>query len=136
MKVTEDGIKHRKLRREGYLQKVPAEQGGYAEACAPSRITENNVANAYSSTDRLLEKILDKDNMNLAYKRVKSNKGAGGIDGMGVDELLPYLKENGQQLIQQIRDGKYRPNPVRRVEIPKEERGKVRKLGIPTVVDR
>lgn len=136
MKATKDGIKHRKPQAEGCLQKVPAEQEGYAGACAPSRITENNVTNTYASTDRLLEKILDKDNMNLAYKRVKSNKGAGGIDGMSVDELLSYLQENGQHLIQQIRDGKYHPNPVRRVEIPKEERGKVRKLGIPTVVDR
>jgi group II intron reverse transcriptase/maturase len=67
---------------------------------------------------------------------VKSNKGAGGVDGMGVDNLLRYLKENQESLIQSIRDGKYRPNPVRRVEIPKEEKGKVRKLGIPTVVDR
>lgn len=136
MKVTKDEIKHRKLQTEGCLQKVPAEQEGYAEACASSRITENNVTNTYSSTDRLLEKILDKDNMNRAYKRVKSKKGAGGVDGMGVDELLPYLKEHGQNLIQQLRDGKYQPNPVRRVEIPKEEKGKVRKLGIPTVVDR
>jgi len=136
MNVTEDEIKHRKLQIEGYLQKVPAEQGGYVGACASSRITENNVTNAYTATDRLLEKILDRDNMNLAYKRVKSKKGAGGVDGMGVDELLPYLKEYGQELIQKIRDGKYHPNPVRRVEIPKEEKGKIRKLGIPTVVDR
>ncbi|MBU7006175.1 hypothetical protein [Phosphitispora fastidiosa] len=99
MNVTEDGIKHRKLQVEGCLQKVPAEQEGYAEACTSSRITKNNVTNAYLSTDRLLEKILDRDNMNKAYKRVKSNKGAGGIDGMGVDELLPYLKQNGQNLI-------------------------------------
>ena len=55
---------------------------------------------------------------------------------MSVDELLPYLREHRLELLQQIRDGKYKPNPVRRVEIPKEERGKVRKLGIPTVVDR
>jgi RNA-directed DNA polymerase len=55
---------------------------------------------------------------------------------MGVDELLTYLKDNKEQLLQKIRDGKYNPNPVRRVEIPKEEKGKVRKLGIPTVVDR
>lgn len=136
MKVTKDGIKHRKLLTEGCLQEVPAEQGGYAEACVSSRIAENNVTNIYLPTDRLLEKILDRDNMNKAYKKVKSKKGAGGIDKMGVDELLPYLKENGQNLIQQIKDGKYRPNPVRRVEIPKEEKGKVRKLGIPTVVDR
>jgi RNA-directed DNA polymerase len=136
MKVTKDEIKHRKLQIEGCLQNVPAEKGGYAGACASSRITENNVTNSYSSTDRLLEEILDRNNMNLAYKRVKSKKGAGGVDEMGVDELLPYLKANGQLLIQQIKDGKYRPNPVRRVEIPKEEKGKVRKLGIPTVVDR
>ena len=136
MKVTKDGTKYRKLQTEGCLQNIPAEQEGYAEVCAPTRITENNVANTYLSTDKLLEKILDRDNMNLAYNRVKSNKGKGGIDGMTVDELLLYLKENGQTLIQQIKDGKYYPNPVRRVEIPKEERGKVRKLGIPTVVDR
>ena len=67
---------------------------------------------------------------------MKSNKGSGGVDGMDVEELLSYLQEHGRKLNQQILDGKYRPNPVRRVEIPKEEKGKVRKLGIPTVVDR
>lgn len=55
---------------------------------------------------------------------------------MQVDELLPYLKENRSEIIRKIREGKYKPNPVRRIEIPKEEKGKVRKLGIPTVVDR
>ena len=77
-----------------------------------------------------------KENLNKAYKQVKSNKGSGGIDGMQVDELLPYLRENQKTLIQEIRDGKYRPNPVRRVEIPKETKGEFRKLGVPTVVDR
>lgn len=86
--------------------------------------------------DNLLERVIDRDNLNRAYKRVKSNKGAGGADRMSVDELLPYLKSNNEQLIQQIKDGKYKPNPVLRVEIPKEEPGRVRKLGIPTVVDR
>jgi len=66
--------------------------------CAPTRMTENNVANTYLSTDKLLEKILDRDNMNLAYKRVKSNKGKGGIDGMSVDELLPTLKRTARPL--------------------------------------
>ncbi len=83
-----------------------------------------------------MEQILGKDNLNQAFKKVKANKGAGGIDGMGVEHLLLYLKENQKQLIQQIKDGNYHPNPVRRVVIPKEEKGKVRKLGIPTVVDR
>lgn len=136
MKVTKGGIKYRQPRKEGYLQKVSAEQRGYVEAYASPRITENNITNTNLSAEQLLEKILDKDNMNQAFKKVKSNKGAGGIDGMEVDELLQYLKENGQELTQAIKDGKYRPNPVRRVEIPKEEKGKVRKLGIPTVVDR
>ncbi len=79
---------------------------------------------------------MDRNNLNNAYKKVKSNKGAGGVDRMNVDELFTFLKDNQKQLIQQIKDGKYHPNPVRRVEIPKEEKGKVRKLGIPTVVDR
>ena len=136
MNVTENGTKYRQPRKEGYLQKVSAEQKEYVEAYAPSRITESNITNTDLSADELLEKILDKDNMNQAFKKVKSNKGAGGIDGMEVDVLLQYLKENGQELTQAIKEGKYRPNPVRRVEIPKEEKGKVRKLGIPTVVDR
>jgi group II intron reverse transcriptase/maturase len=136
MNVTKDGSKDRQLHKEGYLQRVSAEQREYAEASACQRITENNDIVTDFRTDGLMEIILDRDNLNKAYKRVKSNKGAGGIDGMSVDELLPYLKENRKQLIQQIRGGKYKPNPVRRVEIPKEERGKVRKLGVPTVVDR
>ena len=136
MNVTKEGIKYRQLQIEGYLQMVSAEQKEYAEVYASSRITENNITNTDMSRDDLLEKILDRNNLNQAYERVKSNKGAGGIDGMGVEHLLPYLKENNRTLIQKIKDGKYRPNPVRRVEIPKEDKGKVRKLGIPTVVDR
>ncbi len=136
MKVTKDETKYRQSRKEGYPQKTPAEQGRYGEAYDSSKITENNITDTGLSTERLLEKILDRDNMNKAYVKVKSNKGAGGIDGMKVDELQQYLKENGKQLTQAIKDGKHRPNPVRRVEIPKEEKGKVRNLGIPTVVDR
>ncbi len=83
----------------------------------------------------LLERIIDRNNLNLAFKRVKSNKGSHGIDGMKVDELLQYLKENGDSLRQSLLDGSYKPNPVRRVEIPKPD-GKKRPLGIPTAVDR
>lgn len=136
MNVTKNGIKDRQLHKEDYLQKVSAEQKEYAEASAHSRIAENNRIITDLQEDNLLERIIDRDNLNRAYKRVKSNKGAGGADRMSVDELLPYLKSNNEQLIQQIKDGKYKPNPVLRVEIPKEEPGKVRKLGIPTVVDR
>lgn len=83
----------------------------------------------------MLEEIVSADNLNRAYKRVKKNKGAGGVDGMKVDELLQYLKDNGEEIRQTILDGKYQPKPVRRVEIPKDN-GKTRKLGIPTAVDR
>jgi group II intron reverse transcriptase/maturase len=94
---------------------------------------EENDVNEYTSN--LLEKILDRDNMNKAYKRVKANKGSHGVDGMTVDELLQYLKQNGAQIRQSILDGTYRPQPVRRVEIPKDGGGK-RLLGIPTALDR
>jgi len=80
-------------------------------------ISEKNVIVTDFQTDGLLEQILERDNLNKAYKKVKSNKGAGGIDGMRVDELLTFLKDNQKQLVQQIRDGKYKPSPVRRIEI-------------------
>ena len=83
----------------------------------------------------LLGKILDKDNKNRAYKRVKANKGAPGIDGMTIEAALPWLKEHNRELTERIRRGKYTPSPVRRVEIPKPDGGK-RKLGIPAVIDR
>jgi RNA-directed DNA polymerase len=136
MNDTNDGFKYRQLHNEDYLQMVSAEQREYAEVYAHQRISEKNVIVTDFQTDGLLEQILERDNLNKAYKKVKSNKGAGGIDGMRVDELLTFLKDNQKQLVQQIRDGKYKPSPVRRIEIPKEEKGKFRKLGIPTVVDR
>jgi len=105
------------------------------KACEPPKMTETDSTDTSQQREGLLEQILSRDNLNRAYKQVKRNKGAGGIDGMQVDELLPYLREHKDELIQSLRDGKYRPQPVRRVEIPKEN-GKTRKLGIPTVVDR
>ena len=136
MNVTKDGFKDRQLHIEDYLQMVSAEQKEYAEVSAYQRITENNDIITDFQTDKLMEKILSNDNLNQAYKKVKSNKGAGGVDGMSVDELLSFLRDNGMQLKQQLMDGKYKPNPVRRVEIPKETKGEFRKLGVPTVVDR
>jgi len=121
---------------EDYLQMVSAEQKENAEVFDYSKITEKSGIITDYWTNNLLDLILRKDNLNKAYKQVKSNKGAGGIDGMQVDELLPYLRENQDTLIQEIRKGKYKPNPVRRVEIPKETKGEARKLGVPTVVDR
>lgn len=83
----------------------------------------------------LLEKILDKENLNEAYKHVKANKGAPGVDGVTVDEAYENIAQNKEEWLHQIRKRTYKPQPVRRVQIPKEN-GKMRNLGIPTVFDR
>lgn len=83
----------------------------------------------------LLEKILSKQNLNLAYKQAYKNKGASGVDGVTIDELFSYIKEHKEEILWQIRNRRYKPQPVRRVYIPKEN-GKLRKLGIPSVMDR
>jgi group II intron reverse transcriptase/maturase len=84
----------------------------------------------------MLEEILTRENLNEAYKRVYSNKGASGVDGVECEELHEHLRVHKAEILESIRNRKYKPQPVRRVEIPKEEKGKVRKLGIPSVVDR
>ena len=124
MSETDGRHESRQLQTEEFLQKIPAEQEKQGEGLYCQRISENNRIIADTQKTQMLERILEKDNLNGAYKKVKANKGAGGIDGMGVESLLPHLRKHGNELIQQIREGKYKPNPVRRVEIPKEERGK------------
>lgn len=137
MKVTKCKIKDRQLHNEGSPQRVSAEQKGYVEASVCKRITsQGQHTNTCFQTQELLEQILDRNNLNGAYNRVRTNKGAGGIDKMDVTGLLPYLREHREELLQQLRRGTYKPNPVRRVEIPKETKGEYRKLGVPTVVDR
>lgn len=115
----------------GFLQRDSVEHEKYAGAHS----LDSQEIKVTEDVGNLLEKILSKDNMNSAYKRVKSNKGAAGIDGMTVDEALPWLREHGEELLESIRNGKFKPSPVRRKEIPKGDGG-VRKLGIPTVIDR
>lgn len=83
----------------------------------------------------LLEEILNPENLNRAYKKVYQNKGASGVDGITVEEIADYIKDNKEIIISQIRKRRYKPQPVRRVQIPKEN-GKKRNLGIPTVMDR
>jgi len=100
------------------------------------RITENNLtSNNQQRGNGLLEQILSPVNLNTAFRQVRRNKGAGGVDRMDVGSLKDYLVREKEELITSIERGKYRPNPVRRVDIPKEN-GKRRGLGIPTVVDR
>ena len=83
----------------------------------------------------LLDKILNQENLNKAYKKVVSNKGVAGVDGVTVDEVAKYIKEHKEEIINKIKERKYKPQPVKRVQIPKEN-GKMRNLGIPTVIDR
>ena len=113
-------------------------------ACEGMLETESNkraCSNATLETERedgagnLLEAILDRNNLNKAYLQVKRNGGSAGIDGMTVDEMLPYLKEHREELLNTLREGKYKPQAVKRVEIPKPDGGK-RRLGVPTVIDR
>jgi len=137
MNVTEVGIRESRIHRasDGSCQRDSAEHEGYDRALTDKRITENNITDTSIKGYGLLEQILDPENLNRAYKQVKKNKGSHGVDGMSTEHLLEYLKSNGNMLRQSILDGKYRPSPVRRVEIPKDN-GKKRQLGIPTAVDR
>jgi len=121
--------------RRDYPPEVGEElRGKVGEQSIAPALTEGKDENKVN-TGNLLDKVLDRENLNHAFKRVKKNGGSHGVDGMKVDELLPYLKQYGESLKQSILEGKYRPQPVRRVEIPKPEGG-IRLLGIPTVADR
>lgn len=117
--------------RKGFVQRDSVEREEYAKvpSASPGEGKERDGA------EDLLERILDRNNLNRAYKQVKRNHGAPGIDGMTVEQALPWLQEHRAELLQSIREGKYTPSPVQRKEIPKPDGG-VRKLGIPTVVDR
>ena len=103
---------------------------GGSESTAANPGTESQ-----ANTDKLIEEVCEKENLKEALRRVKANAGAAGVDGMTVKELLDFLRENWPRLKEQLLAGTYRPQPVRRVEIPKSGGG-TRKLGIPTTVDR
>ena len=118
--------------KESCSQRDSAERKGYVRAHRSfNRIWKERD----SAEPDILGRILERDNLNRAYKRVKANKGAPGVDGMTMEEAYKWLKEHGHELTERIRKGQYTPSPVRRVEIPKPDGG-VRKLGIPTVIDR
>src|SRR5271170_8016950 len=94
-----------------------------------------SVPESPAGTFRTMEEIVERENLKQALRRVKANKGAPGVDGMTVDQLGDYLKQHWPAIREQLLSGTYRPKPVKRVEIPKPDGG-VRKLGIPTVLDR
>jgi RNA-directed DNA polymerase len=105
---------------------------------APRRGTESLMAERVTespATERMMEEIREVGNLRKALEQVRANKGAPGVDGMTVEELAEYFGQHEAELRTQLLDGTYRPQPVRRVEIPKPDGG-MRKLGIPTVKDR
>lgn len=97
---------------------------------------DNTAQDQSAFTEITLEAILSRENLTLALKGVEANKGAPGVDGMTTEELRKYIFEHRGELTSAILSGKYRPAPVKRVTIPKPEKGKFRNLGIPTVIDR
>lgn len=135
MKETKKYVESRQLHIEDFARKSKVELKDNGKVPSISLTSDRKQDGRDVCTSNLLKKIIHKDNMNEAFKRVKKNKGSHGIDGLTVHELESYLEENGVKLQQSLLDGTYEPLPVRRVEIPKDN-GKKRQLGIPTVVDR
>lgn len=117
------------------IQKNRAEPEGYVGGQTFIGMIEKNLTTTNSKVDELLEQLLDRHNLNAAYLQVVGNRGACGIDKMGVESLWDYLSEHKEEFLVSIKQGEYSPSAVRRVEIPKDN-GSKRMLGIPTVVDR
>lgn len=116
---------------EELRSEAPMAPGEGSETLTAKRMIESLASN----NERLMEEVCERENCLQAFKRVKSNKGSAGIDGMTVDDLSAYLKEHWPAIREQLLAGTYKPQPVKRVEIPKPDGG-VRQLGIPTVLDR
>src|SRR5271165_5434869 len=111
------------------------------EACEVGRAETESLSTANdpespASTNRLMEEVCERENLKEALRRVKANKGSAGADGITVGGITDYLKQHWPAIREQLLNGTYKPKPVRRVEIPKPDGGGVRKLGIPTVLDR
>ena len=125
-------------RQKNQLELAFLEEGRSEAPRASERGTETFVAKRRAESpaeEQLMEEVCERENCKQALARVKSNKGSPGIDGMTVEQLPGYLKEHWPAIREQMLSGTYRPQPVRRVEIPKPDGG-VRELGIPTVLDR
>ncbi len=126
------------VRRQKSVQtELPLEARGEASAASQRSGETSTAANGTgrSGNDCLMERVVERGNVKAALKRVKQNKGSPGVDGMTVDELHPWLVENWEAVRANLLDGNFQPTPIREQEIPKSDGG-VRKLGIPTVLDR
>jgi RNA-directed DNA polymerase len=127
--------------RQNIQMELDFSSGPAGEACKARREeTESPRAvtapESPASTNRLMEEVCERENLKEALRQVKANKGSAGVDGMTVGQLTDYLKQHWPTIREQLLSGTYGPKPVRRVEIPKPDGGGVRKLGIPSVLDR
>lgn len=122
---------------EGLASSCPGAGGeGGTQAAACEALQASPALNpARALTEHLMEEACQRENLNQAYRRVKSNKGAPGVDGMTIQDLAAWIKQHKEELIVSLQNGSYQPQPVRRVDIPKPGGG-MRQLGIPTVIDR
>ncbi len=120
---------------EGSVRPGASGEGGTGSAANEEWQTSTALTRERALTGDLMERVCERENLNRAYKRVKANKGAAGVDGMTVEELYGWLKEHKKGLIASLQDGSYEPQPVLGQEIDKPGGGK-RRLGIPTVIDR
>ncbi|MDP2866123.1 MAG: group II intron reverse transcriptase/maturase, partial [Elusimicrobiota bacterium] len=111
------------INKEGWPQNEGVEPRDNAEALSDPSASGSGQDDSERKAERLLEAIVSRENLNLAYKRVKANGGSHGVDGMTIEELLPYLKQHGAALRQSILAGTYNPQAVRRVEIEKPDGG-------------
>jgi RNA-directed DNA polymerase len=120
---------------EGSVRHGVSSEGGTGTAAHEEGQAATASSRERALTSNLMEKVCERENLNRAYKRVRANKGAPGIDGKTVEELYGWIKENKEELIASLLDGSYEPREVKGVKIPKASGG-TRELGIPTVVDR
>jgi RNA-directed DNA polymerase len=123
------------IQTELNLSSTPAGEAREAGREETESLSTVHAPESPASTDRLMEEVCERENLKEALRRVKANKGSAGVDGMTVGGITDYLKQHWPAIREQLLNGTYEPRPVRRVEIPKPDGG-VRKLGIPTVLDR
>jgi RNA-directed DNA polymerase len=123
------------IQTELNFSSTPAGEAREAGRKEPELLSTVSDPESPASTNRLMEAVCERENLKEALRRVKANKGSAGVDGMTVGGITDYLKQHWPIIREQLLNGTYEPKPVRRVEIPKPDGG-VRKLGIPTVLDR
>jgi RNA-directed DNA polymerase len=134
MNLTSD--KRQNVQRDLDSPSMPMGEAQPAGRKATESLAAAHQSESPASTNRLMEEVCERENLKEALRRVKANRGSPGVDGMTVGRLADYLKQHWLTIREQLLSGTYEPKPVRRVEIPKPDGGGVRKLGIPSVLDR